>query len=357
MMLLVSTWCAVVAARPGNESFPAKAADWARDNHLEWFVNWAEQQWYSRKAPPEGGVPSQAIVAPATTIAVTPTVPVIPFSEFPLPVAPLVAEPIENEGVWIPMGPVVAGHPTMAAAQLRPDAVHTSVLGALVWMDPKLVRFQHVPGTVEPGGEWSTGGTVLPEHRATWLAAFNGGFRMRDARGGFFAEGRESHPLEEGSASFVVRTDGTVDVGVWGRDAVMGPDIASVRQNLALVLDGGQPVPGLDDNDRAQWGHTLGNKTLVWRSGVGVRADGTLIYAASNGLSISTLAGMLQVAGCVRAMELDINPEWVTFNVFEHPDPADPNIIEPSKLLPDMQRNAHRFLDPDSRDFVAVFVR
>ena len=173
--------------------------------------------------------------------------------------------------------------------------------------------------------------------------------------GGFYADGREAIPLVDGSASLVVHTDGTVDVGMWGRDDRMGTNVVSVRQNLVLILDGGQPVSGIDSNDH-RWGRTLGNKVSVWRSGVGVRPDGTLVYAASNGLTVETLAAMLQAAGCVRAMELDINPEWVTFNLFTHPN-SDATALSGTKLLPDMHRPADRFLGPDSRDFVAVLAR
>jgi hypothetical protein len=54
-------------------------------------------------------------------------------------------------------------------------------------------------------------------------------------------------------------------------------------------------------------------------------------------------------------MELDINPEWVTFNLFTH-STAD-GMLSGAKLLPDMNRPAERFLGADSRDFVAVLTR
>jgi hypothetical protein len=66
---------------------------------------------------------------------------------------------------------------------------------------------------------------------------------------------------------------------------------------------------------------------------------------------------MLQAAGCTRAMELDINPEWVSFNLFTHADDADPTVLTGTKLLPDMHRPPERFLGADSRDFVAILSR
>ena len=64
-------------------------------------------------------------------------------------------------------------------------------------------------------------------------------------------------------------------------------------------------------------------------------------------------------AGAVRAMTLDIHPEWVTFNFFTHPDPANPSDVQPAKLDPRMQRSAYRYLGPtlESRDFFAISTR
>lgn len=356
LVLTVGSWTAVIANRPGNESFIAKGADWFRDHHLAALANWAERIYYSHQAPPTGGTPNRTIpAAPTPVSASTPST--RPHSALPAAIAPVAQPALPNEGTWQPLGPSMNGAPTMAVAQLRPDATHTSVLAGVVWIDPKLVRFQLVPGTVEPGSPFAVKGTVPLDQRGALIAAFNGGFRFQDARGGIYAEGQATKPLVDGAASLVLRADGTVDVGQWARDDVLTPNVTSVRQNLSLIVDGGQPVAGLDANDPHRWGATLGNKVLVWRSGVGVRADGTLVYAAGNGLSVVSLADLLSRAGAVRAMELDINPEWVTFNVYGHPDPANLAALDATKLLPDMQRPADRYLGADSRDFVAVYSR
>ncbi len=64
----------------------------------------------------------------------------------------------------------------------------------------------------------------------------------------------------------------------------------------------------VQNNDPARWGHTLGNQVLVWRSGLGVTADGALVYVAGPGLSAYTLAQLPVRAGAVRAMELGQQP-------------------------------------------------
>ena len=76
-------------------------------------------------------------------------------------------------------------------------------------------------------------------------------------------------------------------------------------------------MPGLHANDTTQWGFTLGNAVYVWRSGLGVTADGALVYVGGPGLNITDLANLLVDAGAVRAMELDINTDWVNFSTYD----------------------------------------
>jgi hypothetical protein len=64
------------------------------------------------------------------------------------------------------------------------------------------------------------------------------------------------------------------------------------------------------------------------------------------------LAAILIHAGAIRAMQLDINSYWVTFNSYAEPDAG-----RPSSLLPSMTRPVTRYLSPDDRDFFAVYLR
>jgi hypothetical protein len=102
-----------------------------------------------------------------------------------------------------------------------------------------------------------------------------------------------------------------------------------------------------------KWGKTIGNKFYVWRSGLGVTATGKLVYVAGPALSTRTLAELLQRAGAVRAMELDINADWVSGMWYVH----GPAGAVPHKLNPDASRPANRYFSVSSRDFVAVSVR
>jgi hypothetical protein len=220
-------------------------------------------------------------------------------------------------------------------------------------MDTDYLTFDLHPGSAEPGGTWSAGASIPPDQRGDIVAAFNSGFRMADSRGGFYLGGKTAGTMRDGAATIAFYNDGHVDVGQWGRDMQMGPDLAAARQNLDLIVDNGQVNPKIEDNSGNRWGATIGNALYVWRSGVGVTANGALVYAVGSRLSASTLAQLLIRAGAVRGMELDINTSWTIF--IHYSATADSSV--PSKLLPEMDRPATVYDQTNSRDFIAARLR
>lgn len=335
---------------PGTDSVAARLAEWGRDHGASSLIDAAER-WRYRQHPPRtggalaGGIPDPAGAGAAANPARR-NVAVRPLS----PVPPVVSPGLPDEGRWRTLA-TVGGRPALQAAYLRPDATHTSYLAGVAWIDPKLLRFVLHPGTQEPGhGPWQLAPS-LPTDRTGLTAAFNSGFRLAEAQGGYYADGRTVGTLRAGSAALVINQDGSATVGQWGRDVSMTPSVAAVRQNLALLVDGGHVVDGIDGNAGHRWGATLGNKLYVARSGVGVTAAGALVYASGNSLSAGTLADLLARAGCVRAMELDINPDWTSFSYYE------PIGGTAQKLLANMQRPANRYQTTSTRDFVAVYAR
>ena len=80
--------------------------------------------------------------------------------------------------------------------------------------------------------------------------------------------------------------------------------------------------------------------------------QGDLVYAAADGQTASSLAGLMVQLGAVRAIELDINPEWPSFISYGRRGGRDP-----VKLVPNPQQSAYRYLTPDNRDFFAVYTR
>jgi hypothetical protein len=193
--------------------------------------------------------------------------------------------------------------------------------------------------------------------RLALVAAFNGGFRQRDSRGGFYLDGHTAEPLVDGAASLVIDQDGTATVGQWGRDVRMGHQVVAVRQNLRLIVDHGRVVTGLEHDAGDAWGHTVGQDVLVWRSALCVDAHGGLIYGYGDGLSATSLAKLMQRAGCMRAMELDAYPSATTFNFYGAVESDNPASVLGAKMLPDQDKPGDRYLTPDSNDFVAVLER
>lgn len=321
-----------------------------------------ETYYYNHNAPQKGGIPLglNGLPVPSGGDPVAPRLTGHRQSHLPAPSpVPLVVSPaLPGEGMWSAVGPTVNGAPAMYEAQFRADDVYTSQITSAVWIDPTLLRVSLVPGAYEPGGEWAQTPYINPAQVPYAVAAFNGGFRMQDSRGGFYLNGREAVPLHNGTASVVIYSNGRIDIGSWGTDVSMNPEVVAVLQNVVLLVDGGQLAPAATYTDHRIWGATLGGNTVVARSGIGVTADGALVYVAGPALTARSLAESLQRAGAVRAMTLDINPEWVTFNFFSHPNGIGTSQVIASKLYPKMQRPAERYLGPtrESRDFFMVYV-
>jgi len=342
-------------------SLAGRLAEWARENGGASVVVWAENLWYSHHPPPVGGRPPKGAIRRATVrppaSAATSAVPHLPP---PAPIQPFASPPIPGEGQWSPAGRLVDGLPAVYETTLRPDPVHTSYVVGVAWMDTKLLRATLYSGSQIPGGgPYADTAPVSPQAARTLVAAFNSGFLMSNAEGGYYTEGRMVVPLRPGAASFVVYRDGTATVGEWGRDVTMTPDVVSVRQNLDLLVDGGQPAPGLNANDTTKWGFTLGDNVYVWRSGLGVTADGALVYVGGPGLNITDLANLLVRAGAVRAMELDINTDWVDFATYAPVPPTAPaSPANGTNLLPGMAGTPARYFATWwARDFITMSAR
>jgi hypothetical protein len=181
----------------------------------------------------------------------------------PVPIVPLASPAIAGEGQWSPVGRLVGGVPAIYETTLRPDAIHTSYVVGVAWMDTKLLKATLYSGSQIPGGgPYTYTAPVQPGVADSLVAAFNAGFLMSDANGGYYTQGKSVLPLRAGAASFVIYRNGSATVGEWGRDVTMTPNVVSVRQNLDLLVDGGKPVPGLNAADTTQWGNTLGNAGL-----------------------------------------------------------------------------------------------
>ena len=208
---------------------------------------------------------------------------------------------------------------------------------------------------------------VTPAQAETLVAAFNGGFKMNAARGGYYTEGRVIDPLRTGAASLVIYADGSVDIGAWGTNVRMTPQVVGVRQNLLPLVAGGRPTPRAASAHWRVWGSTCAATSCghgvpgvehQWRSGLGITADGALVYVAGPALDPLQLAQLLVRAGVIRGMQLDINPAWPVFVTY---DPPAGTLAAPSngrKLLSSTMQGPWTFFETWwARDFVTMSAR
>ena len=221
----------------------------------------------------------------------------------------------------------------------------------LSFKQPELQLRLH-SGTTDAGTVgWRYGPVIAGLERRRLVAAFNGGFRLNIGAGGFESFGRTAAPLSTGLGSVVTYSDGTTDVGSWrGEVPAPGRTVASVRQNLSLLIDHGTAASTLDC--LSCWGATLGGVIDPARSALGVTGDRHLIWAGAEHATVRTIADALLSAGVIRAVELDINPEWVAGYVYGHRGGAGPLATVP--VAPGQQGIPGQFLQPWSRDFFTI---
>jgi hypothetical protein len=271
----------------------------------------------------------------------------------PASLAPLAAPALPGEGIWQPAagGRLRRGY-GIYTTQLRAGAGYPPA--GIAWIDSAATRVALYAGTSEPYGTWPQQGAVAGSVSSQLLAAFNGGFKIYSYDTGWYNGGRTAVALQAGAASLVIFTNGTATVADWGRDVGPGPNVAAVRQNLTLLVDHAAAASNV--SSPGQWGAVLGGGAITWRSGIGVTAAGDLVYVGGPYLDPAALARLLIEAGAVRAMELDINPEWVSFSTFTHAGGvAGQGIVSGGNLLAGMYFQPGHYLQPFSRDFFAVF--
>ena len=225
---------------------------------------------------------SSAAARPATARPATAQPPALPL---------LAGQPaLAHEAEWVP-NPDGGATPALYSAYFRPNADYPSQIVGVAWMNQALTSTHLFAGTAEPvPGTTPAAAQVPHDLRSRLVAVFNSGWKMADSRGGFYTGGKSLVPLQDGAASLVIDTSGRVTVGQWGRDSRLGPDVAAVRQNLQLIVDGARPVDGLADNATGAWGTPHNQFQFTWRSGLGTDRSGNLIYVAGDQLTLAGLA-------------------------------------------------------------------
>jgi hypothetical protein len=341
-------------AQPSNSSLGIRSVEWLRDHGAAGLVSKVESIYYQLTAPAKGGPALRALPAvgyAAQARARARAAAAARSLEYRPPrIAPLIHPALPGEGVWRAARSSEA-NPRVLLTTLRNQPEYPRVVAGLAWIDAARTKVVLYPGRQEPAVELPRGPMeVPPAQRGQLLATFNSGFKLSDSGGGFVLNGHTYAEMRDGQATLVGYSDGRVDVIAWHYGPSAPRWVTFARQNLPPIVDEGHINPQL--NDSAEWGATLGNAVLVWRSAIGVDRHGNLIYAAANDQTVRSMAETLQHAGAVRAMELDINSYWVSFITY-----GGAGAQHPTNLLPEMERSSYRYLEPDDRDFFAVFAR
>jgi hypothetical protein len=260
-----------------------------------------------------------------------------------------------------------AASPLLVRVPNRPASAWTAVAWvrgqATAWLAQhggvSLMRFdqRHVHVTLHAGYDdggtagWVYGDAITAREIHKLVAGFNGGFKLSYANVGFEQAGHVAVPLKAGLASIVTYSDGTTAIGAW-KDGVPsgGKRVFSVLQNQFLLVDRGVAAANVSSCVISCWGATIQGLTVVARAGLGVRSDGQLVWAAGERMTPASLASALIGAGAVRAIELDINPDWVAGYLYTHHSsgPA------ATPVVPGQVGIAGQLLAPDSRDFLAI---
>jgi hypothetical protein len=332
--------------RPSSLPLGIRSVEWLRTHHGAWLVNAAEARYYSWNAPAKGG-PALGTLPTVGSHVSAPS----PGAYRPKAIAPVVRPRLPGEGVWRSTGRNVDGAAPVLVTTFRSEIAYPRIVAYVAWFDHTRTQLALYPGRYEPPTANPRGPMQVPfSQRWRLLSTFNSGFLSRDSHGGFFLNGNSVIPLQRGQGTIVAFKDGRVDVVSWAGGAKPRSNVVLAQQNLPLIVDHGKANPLIGDGSR--WGSTLGNAIRVWRSGVGIDGHGNLIYAAANDQTASSLADILIHAGAVRAMELDINAEWPSLITYGRG-----GVGNATKVVPNYQQTANRYLVPDDRDFFAIYRR
>ncbi len=343
---------------PTSMSWDQRSVEWVRADvpFGNWLVDEVEHVYYTWNAPKKGGAQLKRL--PAVGLAL-PRIDSLQISKAHIPVVlpprikPVFPQPLPGEGVWKPTGPPVDGGPPVLVTTFRTELDYPRIVAYVAWFDHARTKMAYYPGRYEPPAAAVRGPMMVPfDQRRRLLATFNGGFIYKDGDNGSTDNGHTNEPLKDGNATLIGYRDGRVAIVNWSGGPNAGPDVAWSRQSLAPIVWNGRLNPQLNDNPNSpQWGFTLGGAVRVWRSGVGVDRHGNLIYVVADDQTVITLANILRHVGAVRAMELDINPDWHTLLTYTHgAHGLDPRMVEPQPNQP-----TTRYLVPDDRDFFAVY--
>ena len=262
---------------------------------------------------------------------------------------------VKDEGIWHnrPLKNF-PGKEVMVETFVRPDPDRAFAYVTLIKLDMSVFNLGAVAGTKQPGGAVGNFGPgKVPSEivqAGRLVAAFDGGFQYRDGEYGMIVDGKTYLPLKNDVGTVVGYKNGTIKiVNYQGQD--LGTDVSFIRQNCPILIDNGE-IFAKNERNKKLWGRTFNADIYTERSGLGITHDGNLIFAAGNDLSPESLAQALKMGGAENAIQLDINPFWVRFSIFE---PKDGGGYSSSTLQKNMPDGSKDYLNGYEKDFFYIY--
>jgi len=331
--------------------FGVASVEWMRSHGGNGVVSQIEDWYYTLTAPSKGGPPLRSLPRNGVLARSDPAPVSVAHPYRPPRIKPPIHPALPGEGVWRPAAAHAGARPPVLVTTFRSDPEYPQFVAAVAWVDSGRTHLAYVPGLAEPPELAKRGpAEVPPARRGRLVATFNGGFPLETSNAGLVVRGETVAPMVNGIATLVEYRDGRIDIVRWAHGPQPSRHVWFAKQNLPPIVYEGRLNPDLSDGP--EWGATVNNAVQVWRSGIGVDRRGNLIYAVADYQTVGSLAEILKRAGAVRALELDINEDWVSFITYRRPGAR-----EPAQLLPDIYRPADRYLTPDERDFFAVYAK
>lgn len=201
------------------------------------------------------------------------------------------------------------------------------------------------PADAGPAIDWANEGP------AGVVAVFNGAFKQAAKGGGAMVDHVVLEPMLRGYMTIALNAAGRWEMGVWGARNFPTPGFGAIalRQNLAPLVQHGALTAAAQTSNWKFWGDPINENPLTARTGIGLDAQGNLIYVATmTGVLAPTLARALIAAGALTAMQLDINPYWPILGA--SPSPLHKNGVF-SVQLPGAEHNASIYASGWERDF------
>lgn len=289
----------------------------------------------------------------------TPTIPPAPTTPPPWSLEPRPAlGSLNGEGLWTPYIQDSNGKTVAYRTMLQPDPDRPYAVVAVVAFDLKAVQLHYLLGLDEPASEVKAPrpGIIPPEDKqpGKLLAVFNGGFKAHHGHFGVMTGGTVWLPPKDGMGTLAFYPDGSYKLGVWGQDIDPQAEMLSWRQNGPLVVQNGVVDSRVSSTDPAVWGYTVQEMAPIWRSAIGLSADGrVLYYFAGPSLTLPALARGIADSGAANAIQLDINNYWVHFDAIQ----ADGSRLKTLPLFEYMGRdNDTRYLQVYTRDYFYVTI-